>query len=291
MRLSVAVLLVSAVFVSGVAHAQSDAPTPLPPGGEAPIAPGGNDALQQPPLVNAPAPESPPATKPTGELAPTPPPPGYVPQGDSKVPYPYSPYGAVKTPEPGPEIGLMITESAFGILAAAGSSILMHFFMIRPLSTQLSQAQPGLGDVLLILTYASVPLAVAQSEVGLANGSRYYYSETWPALLAGLGVEAAVLGLFYLNDGVNGFNSGLGISAGEILLLVGTSVALPLGEMAVINLTKQPRWKSGGAFGSLLRYDEGRGLQAGLPMPLPMPVKTASGVDLGIGMNLAMGRF
>lgn len=211
-----------------------------------------------------------------------------MPGSGNQVPYPYSPYGQATPPEPpGPEIGLMISEVAFGTLTAAASGLLVYFLAVRPIiaNPEAIGLPTFVGDLLLVLTFASVPMAVAQTEVNIANGSRYYVSENWPALLSGLGTEAALIGLFYLLRPVN-------VATAELLLLAGTVIAVPLVEMAVINLTKTPRWQVPvGAYGALVSFDEQRGLTGGIPVPQLVPVSTSRGFEVGVGLSLAAGRF
>ena len=62
-------------------------------------------------------------------------------------------------------------------------------------------------------------------------------------------------------------------------------------QMIVINLTKQPKWKTPMGVGALLRYTDQEGLQVGLPTPTPVMVRTADGYSLGAGFSLLTGRF
>lgn len=279
MRVFVTIVLV--LLVPALARAQQ---------GSSPTAP--QDGWAPPPLVEAPVVTDTPTQAPTqpqpqADVAPTPPPPGYVPGGKSAVPYPYSPYGQLMPQEPpGPEIGLMVSESAFGMLTAGASSLLAYYMMLKPMLSQsmgFSSAESTVGNVLFLFIFGSIPMAVAQTELGIANGSRYYESESWPAMLSGLAAQGGVIGLYYLTRG--SFQDG-----GEAFLLIGTIVGVPLVEMAVINLTKQPRFGSA-RIGAMLTYDEGGGLQAGVPVPSPMPVQTAMGPGMGFGLTLLNGSF
>ena len=117
---------------------------------------------------------------------------GYVPGQAARSGYPYSPYGQPKSQEkPGPEIGLMVSESLFGALTAAGVTILPYFLLFANGATF---GDETISSVIFVLIFGAMPLAVAQTEVSLANGSRFYQTDTWPAALAGLGGMAAVLG-------------------------------------------------------------------------------------------------
>jgi hypothetical protein len=230
-----------------------------------------------PPLVET-SPEEPPAKKEPPPPAPAPSPPAQ-PQ-------------AAQSP-PGPEVGLMISEGAFGMLTAAGTSLLAYYLFLKNL------VQPGgalpiggtdaptISTVIFVLGFSGVPLAVAQTELGIANSSYYYSSELWPAGLAGLGAEAAVMGLYFLvRDSL--------VDRGEAVLLIGTCAAVPLVQMAVINLTKTPRWQlpGGGPRGrSLFMLGEGGRLQLGLPLPSPAILRGARGVEVGAQLSLLEGRF
>ncbi|MGA9525495.1 MAG: hypothetical protein WBV82_28810 [Myxococcaceae bacterium] len=198
-------------------------------------------------------------------------------------------YVAPPSPEeleqPGPEIGLMASETAFGMLTAAGSSLLTYFLLVKPLQAQAST--PGdrqLADIMFLIGFGAVPLAVSQTQVGIANESRFYSSEGWPAALSGLGAQAAVVGLYYLVRQGNADH-------GEPVLLIGTIVGVPLVEMAVINLTKKPRRKQRPTLGAVLTLEEGQGLQAGLPLPTPAWLPGAEGPLLGLQLPLLQGRF
>ena len=131
------------------------------------------------------------------------PPPGYVPGQQPGSNYPYSPYGTPRqvqpVEKPPVEWGYMISESLFGMLTSAGISLIPYFLLLRPMVTQNALlGDAAISTVVFVLIFAAVPLAVSQTQLSLANGSRYYVSEAWPAALAGLGAQAAVLGLFFL---------------------------------------------------------------------------------------------
>src|SRR5215510_14818278 len=168
-----------------------------------------------PPLVNAPSDPPPSAQPPQGappQGAPTPMPPGYdtPPPGHvspSGQPYPpppaaapVSPYGEPYIPsakiETGPEVGLMITETAFGALTAATTSLLGYYLLLKPLQDN-PTFDTTLTNVLFIVVFAALPMAVSQTELSIANGSRHYYSDAWPAMLSGLLSQAAVVGIYY----------------------------------------------------------------------------------------------
>jgi hypothetical protein len=206
------------------------------------------------------------------------------------------PYGQqTRLPPPGPEVGLMVTETLFGALTAAGISLLPYFLILQPTST--CNAPPGYScstvyidptvqTVLTIVIFGAVPLAVAETELGIANGSRYYVSETWPAMLTGLGMEGAVIGISYW---VNQSNP----SAAEWILLAGTVGVVPIVTMTVINLTKQPRFRmTVGPTGALFNYSPESGFLASLPMPEPLvrPGVAARGSAFsGVGISLIRG--
>lgn len=148
------------------------------------------------------------------------------------------------------EVGLIVSESLFGMLTAAGIALVPYYLLLRPMvlgqTGALSGVDPAVGTAIFFLLFGTVPLAVSQTEVALANGSKYTQVETWPAALAGLAAQAAVLGLFWATGGIpppgSGVGSGAPVAGGsEGLLLIGTVVFVPLIEMAVLNLTKS--WK------------------------------------------------
>ncbi|MBL9039845.1 MAG: hypothetical protein JNG84_15110, partial [Archangium sp.] len=75
---------------------------------------------------------SPPPLVPASPEAPPPPPPPSVPGVAPKLTpssqaYPYSPYGPGAKEPLEPEIGLMVSESLFGMLTAAGVTVLPYF--------------------------------------------------------------------------------------------------------------------------------------------------------------------
>jgi len=241
-------------------------------------------------LVEAPA-NDPPANKEDAPATPAPPQP--APQWTPQAPHPASPYGqSPPLHSPGPEIGLMVSESLFGMLTAAGSSLLLYYLVLKNFA-QMGTVTGGGGDmqtistVIFLLGFGAVPLAVSQTEVGIANGSRYYSSEGWPASLSGLGAQAAVLRLYYMVRGSL-------LDGGEAVLLIGTCVGVPLVEMAVINLTKRPRWRlPAGGFreASLITVAESGELRWSMPVPLPAVVPGARGPELGTQLSLLRGRF
>lgn len=248
---------------------------------------GGDWTPPPPPLVPAQAPPMPPL-EPPGALAPSTSVPGRQPTG-----YQYSPYGAPRpTEQPGPEVGLMVTESLFGMLAGAGVSILpfLMFFSGVPGMSLLGAVDPSIGAVLVIAMFAAIPMSVAQSVVSVANGSRFYSSEGWPAQLSGLAAEAAVLSLYFLTGGlpdavqVSGGTPRAGGST--MFLFLGSIIAVPLVEMAITNLAKQPKFSVSGLSGSTTD-----GLRVGVPMPSPLLAQTGGGLSLGLNFSLVNVRF
>lgn len=169
----------------------------------------------------------------------------------------------------------MVSEAAFGMLTAAGVSMLPYLLLNQ--SGFFSQ-QSSISNLMLVLIFSAVPLTVSQTQISLANGSRFYFSESWPASLSGLAAQAAVLALFYYGFG------GPRLSApnpGETFLLVGTVAFVPLVELAVINLTKTPRQKlppGGFAPPAMVRFDSTRGLRLGAPAALPLLAGSSVGL-------------
>jgi hypothetical protein len=186
--------------------------------------------------------------------------------------------------KPPPEIGLMVSESAFGILTAGATSLIPYFLLLRN-SASLTGGDPTIGNLLYVLVFSAVPLAVSQTELSLANGSAYYFSESWPASLSGLATQAAVIGLYMAING--GLSTGNG--SGEAVLLAGTTVFVPLVEMAVINLTKVQRNKVPfGGFGAARFTPQG----PSFGVPTPVPLFSPGSLQLeGLSLPLASGVF
>jgi hypothetical protein len=228
-----------------------------------------------PPMVNVPeeaVPRSPATPAPAGPAAETPPPPGT----GAASPFAPAPLG----PPPGPEIGLMLTETLFGILTAGGVALLPYFVLLK--SGQIPQQIEGL---FLVLTFASVPLAVSQTELSIASGSRYYDVESWPAQLGGLVMQALVLGAFFYAQQQPGTDAGMN----EILLLTGTVVGVPVAEMAMINIFKFPR-RSGPPAPALLSAGPD-GVRLGLPAPQPFASTAGGKTGLGLRLSLLSASF
>lgn len=262
-----------------------------------------------PPPMPAPEPGAPPlsptpgaaGTTPSSSYPGTPPPPSAMPPTylpgtqSSHAGYPYSPYGTPLGRErPGPEVGMMVTESLFGMLTAAGSFLLPYVLLELSGLT----GEPTIANVLLIALLAATPMAVAQTQVGIANGSAYYQVENWIPLLTGLLGSALVFATYlYWNGGFEqapprliGTTQATGgvprDNAQLIYLIVGTTVGVPLLQMAAINLFKQPKLRP-----YALTYRPKEGLALGVPMPTPIVSQTSSGLSLGVGVSLLRGTF
>jgi hypothetical protein len=213
--------------------------------------------------------------------------------------YPYSPYGTPQRTDEKPpvEYGLMISEALFGALTAAGVSLLAYFLLLQDFANNnpegLFAGNTTVGWVVFLLVFAAVPLSTAQTEVALANGSRWYYSETWPSALIGLAAEAAVVGLAYATaDGQALGNKAVlhTKNVNDLVVLIGTIGVVPLIQMAAINFFKSPRFgKPGGT--SLLNYKEGQGLRAGIPAMSPVFNPSNPGVMNGMSFSVMSGRF
>lgn len=270
-------VLILSLALSAAALAQTPATDFSPP----PMVP------VQPPPTPAPEPGTglvDPGTPPPPSTIP---PPGYVPGQGQGTNYPYSPYGTPRQQQnekPPLEWGLMISESLFGILTSAGVSLIPYFLLLRPMVNQ----GAVLGDatvstVVFILIFSAVPLAVSQTQLSLANGSRHYFSEAWPAALAGLGAQAAVLGMFFLLPRQAGFPSTTEMSGrNELFLLIGSIAIVPLVQMAVINLTKSSRV---GRLGAVSRDEKGK-FALGLPAVAPLVAQTRQGMSVGVQASL-----
>jgi hypothetical protein len=264
----------------GLALAQTAQPTPPPP---------------PPPIVTAPdAPTAQPANPQpaAGAQQPTPPPPGYNPpvtnpgyngyQQPGYQPYYGMPYGQPGAKPTGPEIGLMITEGAFGMLTAA-AEVLLPFLLFDALSQGGAGFDPTLMNILIVGILIAEPLAVSQTVLGIANSSRYYYSESWPAMLTGLGATGAIIGLMYLT-----LTSSVTSNLDNMLpYLIAAVVVVPLAEVVVLNLTKQPKSRMFGA----LNFSGHDGWHASVPVPMPFAAPTPVGLEVGVTLPLLAGRF
>ena len=66
----------------------------------------------------------------------------------------------------GPEVGLMVTESLFGILTSAGSALIPYYLLLKPLASggglEGASVDPGLINLVFVLTFSAVPLAISQ---------------------------------------------------------------------------------------------------------------------------------
>ncbi|MBS1148615.1 MAG: hypothetical protein H6Q89_313 [Myxococcaceae bacterium] len=277
------VLLLS-FFFSAVALAQTPAPTTdFSPPPMVPVGPPPTPAPEPGTTLVDPGTPPPPSTLP---------PPGYVPGQQQGTNYPYSPYGTPRaqqeTEKPPVEWGYMISESLFGMLTSAGVSLLPYFLLLRPMVTGGGTVlgDPAVDTTLFILLFAAVPLAVTQTIVSLANGSRYYQSESWPAALSGLAAQAAVLGIFLALPPQTGFVANTPMSgkggAPEIFLLVGSVALVPLVQVAVLNLTKSPR---AGRLSAINRDEKGK-FALGLPTVAPLVSQTRLGTSVGIQASL-----
>jgi len=222
--------------------------------------------LSPPPLVEV-APEDPPRAAPSAPpAAPAARPSGLQPSG-----YTYSPFAdpvrAAPRPPPGPEVGLMVSEVLFGALTAAPAVLLPYYLFLKPVLA--APASMGLdanvAGLLFVMVFASVPLGVAQTELGIANSSRYYVTESWVASLSAVAGQAGIIGLYYLLH-----SSSPGAPA-EAVLLAGSVLGVPLITMAAINLGKSPRAAGrGGAVGALLGRSPDGAWSLGMPAPLPL---------------------
>lgn len=161
----------------------------------------------------------------------------------------------------------MASESLFGVLTAAPAVLLPYYLFLKPLLLGPSAAgmDPTVASLIFVMVFASIPMGVAQTELGIANTSRYYVTESWVASLAALGAQAGVIGLYYL------LHSTSPTAPAEGVLLGGSVLAVPLITMAAINLGKSPRSAGRGAgAGALLSHSPGRGWSVGMPLVMPV---------------------
>jgi len=286
-----------ALLLSAAAFAQTATPAPV-------VAPTTTPDFSPPPLVPAtPPPEpaadpsAPPMTPPPGALTPqpgTPTPPGYVP-GQPGSGYTYSPYGqgrnAAPRKPPGPEVGLMVSEALFGMLSAAGTTILPYFLLGLGSGVQ--------GDIMGILTvalFALTPVVVSQTQVGIANGSAYYKTDAWIPLLVGLASEGIVLTTYYFANGKTFVPPSPYASSGAaprdqsavIWLFIGSLGVVPLLQMVSINLFKAPKT---GILAKLGGPPDKNGFSVGLPMPAPVLSRTQAGLSVGAQMQFFRGTW
>ncbi len=266
-------LLMVVVLVPLVGLAQTVVPTP---------------DFSPPPMVPAAPPPMPPADPSTVQPGTPPPPATYVPGQPGKSAYPYSPYGQPKAQEkPGPEIGLMVSEALFGALTAAGVTVLPYFLLFN--------GNAGIGEplssILFCAIFGAAPLAVAQTQVSLANGSRHYQTELWIPALVGLAGQAGVLGIFFATGWLPKpqASGGTPVSGSVAWLMIGAIGLVPLMQMAAINLFKQP--KAGQQFGVFGDPVKGIGVAFAPPTAGPILAPSASGTTMGVQVSFLRGIF
>jgi hypothetical protein len=285
---SLAASLFVPAFALAQAPAQETPPPPPPivnapdvpqqPQAGAPAAPGA-DTMATPPPPGA---NPPPVNNPMGYQ------PGYPGSQPGIQPYYGIPYGQPGAKPNGPEIGLMVTEGAFGVLTGA-AEVLLPYLLFALLDGSGGGAGGGsvfsgsLLDILIVGIMIAEPLAVSQTIINTANSSHYYYSESWPAMLTGLGAEAAFVGLYFL---VRDTTRTLPQDP-VTYVMVASAVVVPLAEVIVINLTKKPRASMFGA----LNFSRQSGWQASIPMPMPYLAPTSQGIAAGVTVPLLAGRF
>jgi hypothetical protein len=260
-------LLVAALFAPALGFAQAGPDTaPPPPSSPPPLVPAGDEWAPPPSDVE----------RQPGQGA------RLLPGTQPRVGDGFAQAPASNEPLP-VEVGLMFSEGGFGMLTAAGVTIIPYYLFMKNLMLSSGDGiDPTAKTVIFMLLLATVPLSVSQTELSIANGSRFYVSDSWPASLSGLGAEALVFGLYALLGGING--GGLT----EAVLILGSSVFVPLVEMAVINLTKAPRAQAlAPNLGAALNYQPGRGLSVHLPIVAPL----LSGRTVGLALPLVAGRF
>lgn len=137
------------------------------------------------------------------------------------------------------EVGRMLAESGVGIAIAAAITVLPYLALFG--GGALS-GDSTLSSLLFVVLFAAVPLVTAPVEFAIANGSRSFHSDLWPPMVAGIATEAAVLGIFYATGWLPTPHASGGVpNGGSVpLVLIGTIAVVPLVEMAVINIFKQP---------------------------------------------------
>ncbi len=278
--MSLKTMLIAFVMIPAVGLAQTVTPTPdfTPP----PMVPAAPPPM---PPSEPGTPNAQPGAQPSTNQPGTPPPPSNGKPG-TKSGYPYSPYGQPRvTEKPGPEVGLMVSEALFGSLTAAGVTVLPYFLLFA--SGQIGD--PTLSSIIFCLIFGAAPLAVAQTQVSLANGSRFYQSEMWIPALVGLAGEAAVLGIFYATGWLpTGQASGGVPNGGSVAwLMIGAIGLVPLLQMGAINLFKTPKQN----FAMIGNPDKGLGVAFAPPTAAPILSPSASGTQLGVAFSFLRGRF
>lgn len=251
------------------------------------------EPLPPPPMVPATPPPMP-APEPTTAQPGTPPPPSggaYLP-GQKATGYQYSPYGQPKSQEkPKPEIGLMVSESLFGMLSAAGITVLPYFLLFGTGALNFGGDDPRLiPSILLGVIFGATPLAVAQTQIGIANGSRYYQSEMWIPALTGLAGMGGVLAIYFALGGLpQGYASGAtpdDATGRTVFLFVGAIGIVPVLQMVAINLFKQPKPGMTFALG-----DPAKGVGVAFNPPSLSPIINASNNVAGAQLSLLSGRW
>lgn len=269
-------LLIAVVLIPAVGLAQTATPAPTPD-------------FSPPPMVPAAPPPMPPAD-PTAPVAPPAPPlsqPGTPPPPSStgKAAYPTSPYGQPKLIEkPQPEVGLMVSEALFGALTAAGVTVLPYFLLFGN-----GTIGEPVSSIVFCLIFGAAPLAVAQTQVSLANGSRHYQSEMWIPALVGLAGQAGVLGIFYATGWLpTGQASGGVPNGGSVAwLMIGAIGLVPVMQMVAINLFKTPKAQFA-VFGD---PQKGLGVAFAPPTGAPIIAPSAAGTALGFQLSFLRGQF
>lgn len=272
-------LLLLVTLSPALAFAQGVAPVTTPDWTPPPLVPA------SPPPMPPPDPNTPPQA---GTPPATPPPPGsYVPgQPGSRSAYPYSPYGQPRSQEkPPPEIGLMVSEALFGSLTAAGVTVLPYFLLFNGGTL----GDPTISSIIFIAIFGAAPLAVAQTQTSLANGSRYYTSEMWIPALTGLVGMAGVLGIYYATGWLpTGLASGGVPNGGSTAwLMIGAIGIVPILQMAAINLFKTPK-PGFMVFGDPVRS---QGIAFAPPTAAPILGPSGRGDQLGVQVSLLRGRW
>lgn len=173
------------------------------------------------------------------------------------------------TRSPPPEVGLIVTEALFGTLSAGGIILLPYLAVFSGVMGARGSGDPTMDTVLLCLFFQAMPLGVAQTIVGLANGSRYYVAETWPPALAGVLAEAGLLAGYFALGGIPGAVTRSQSQADLMTaLIVASVVGVPLVQVAVVNLAKVPR-TAVGPVGAAVGFGPG-GFRLGAPVPRPV---------------------
>jgi hypothetical protein len=182
----------------------------------------------------------------------------------------------------------MVTESLFGMLTAAGTALLPYFLILSPDQAGNIGLTGEVEDILLLAIFTAVPLAMSQTELGIAAGSHYYETEGWIAMLGALALEGGTLGIYFATRPQYP-SIRTSHDPAEIFLLVSTVGVVPIADMVLINVFKKPRGSS--YFSGLVRRSASGAWATSIPLPSPYVAETTRGISAGVQLPLLSGTF